>query len=240
MPRLERPAIVTTSVGRLAHLRRSLPLLLQHTAAPIYVVSAECPDGSAAWASRQSPRVTAVELDAPRAPDGALRFHKARCQNAGARAALARGATRLAFLDADTLVSEGFGAVALRPGPDVRISGAKDHGLTGLIVVPAQAFGVTGGYDESFVEYGTEDLDFRLRLYAKGYRFVRLPPRLTRVLSHDDALRLRHHDLSIDDANRTQFQKLLHNALGAGISKHQFLTDPEIQKLLGFSLYRRP
>jgi hypothetical protein len=225
-------------MGRLSHLKRALPTWVQHTEAHIFVVDQECPDGSGAWAASAFPgRVTAVASKALRSPGGRLLFHKAAAQNAGARAA--RDRDMLAFLDADTIVTHGFGGAASVRRRDFLIADNHDRDLTGLLVVSPSSFFQAGGFDEGFTEYGSVDLSMRLQLYGRYPHFGVLPRHMARAIPHGNDLRTKNHSLSIDDANLQQFERIQRNALAAKIQRETFLTDREVARLLGFSMIQR-
>lgn len=226
-------------MGRLSHLRRTLPTWVEHTSPDthIYVVDQECPDGAGAWAASEYPgRVTAVASKALHSPSGRALFHKSAAQNAGARAA--READVLAFLDADTRVMAGFGNVADRRR-EFTIAEQTDKDLTGLLIVQTSSFFKAGGFDEAFTEYGSLDIALRLRLYGleRCYRF--LPRRFAAAIHHGDDLRLRNHSLSVEEANTLQFERILKHALTANISRNDFLGNPSITRLLGFKMTER-
>ena len=184
-------------MGRLSHLQQSLPRLLA-TGLGVTVVDYSCPEHAGDWASSEhTDALQSGQLCVTRIT-GRRRFRKVRAHNAGAQAALARGAQTLCFIDADTLVEpelgrwlrheyqpSGFGVF----GP---AAGKRD--LFGTLVMAAATFRLSLGYDESFWDWGMEDMEYRLRLrlfYGLSYQLI--PARLAQPIAHGDALRTRFY-----------------------------------------------
>jgi hypothetical protein len=186
-------AIVVTCKGRLAHLRQTLPLMLEHTPAPIVVVDWSCPEGSGDWAERRSDRVHVI-----RHP-GERMFHKAAALNLGLRYAARQWGEYLIVLDADTMIREGLwswirenlpaGAFAFMQGHSAR------RDLSGLVVMHSDHYQESGGYDERMAGWGAEDWDMRARLHLKlGLPYVAIPWQLAEPIAHDDYARTRYQD----------------------------------------------
>jgi len=142
-------AIVTTCKGRLAHLRQSLPLMLEQGADEVIVVDYGCPEGTADWVKKNYPQVKIVRVD----DDPGFCLSCAR--NAGARAVKSDW---ICFIDADILVQPGFVAWMrnqLEPNSFYRtpmIDGKWD--ACGSFIVSRVAFERIGGYDEVFRGWG--------------------------------------------------------------------------------------
>jgi hypothetical protein len=187
---------IVPCMGRLLHLRRTLPRLLQAELS-VMVVDWGCPDGCGGWALGSFPQQSATgRLAIARAT--AQRFHKTAAHNLGARLALERGATRLCFIDADTLVQPEFGAWCRRADCTGRFWIVKPsrtgRDLTGLLLLSAEDFRNSGGFDVGFVDYGAEDLELRLRLrlvHRLEYGFV--PQQFVSSIAHGDELRTRYY-----------------------------------------------
>jgi predicted glycosyltransferase involved in capsule biosynthesis len=132
---------------------------------------------------------------------GRTHFNKCAAQNAGGKRALSEGADYLCFLDADTLVTDEFVpwlVKHVRPDQFLiaarRADGSDRHSLTGLIVVHADAFTQSGGFDESFTGWGGEDIEFRMRLaLLHGLGYGDVPEELVDALPHGDDLRTRFY-----------------------------------------------
>jgi hypothetical protein len=201
---------IVTCMGRLEHLKQTLPRVVREFGRAV-VVDWSCPQKSGAWARRNfGAAVDVVEVP------GQRYFHKTRALNLGARRAAMLGASRLLFLDADTLVETGLCAAceqSLVPG---EFGMADRHGtrrrpsLTGVLLVSVTDFRRIGGYDEEFVNYGCEDLDMRCRLAILGkVRPVDLPPLLVYAISHDDSLRVQHYALTERGASERRNWQML-------------------------------
>jgi hypothetical protein len=193
--------IVVTCMGRLAFVKRTLPTVIAEPAARYCLVDFSCSERAGDWLESTYPdRVREGTMMVVRS-EGRRFFHKTAALNLGAGAAIARGARTLCFADADTAFAAGaFGEVAalLRPaqflvsGPGA--AGESIPSLTGLLVVDADDFRRAGGYDEAFEDWGSEDIEMRLRLHLKwGLAAAFIPPRLVRPLRHGDWLRTQFH-----------------------------------------------
>ena len=232
--------IITSSKGRLAHLKQTLPTWLAHTPCNVVVVDAGCPDGTAAWAAKMHPERVAVRATGslPQAP-----FSKPEALNYGVHYALYCWSSTafLLFLDADTIVhprmwSETAGHFAADSMLIVTPSQAA-RDLTGVLGVHQREFFAVGGYDREFAGWGAEDLDLRLRLYLRRrLRPVELPPTLFAAIPHDDELRTRHY-LERDKArsHMRNLQRAADNAAAAAqLSIIELLArDPMVSRLLG-------
>jgi hypothetical protein len=197
-------------MGRLAHLRRTLPRLLEQFER-IVLVDWSCPQESGQWARR----AFGESVEVVQAP-GNRYFHKTVAMNLGAQRASDLGAGWFFFVDADSFVEAGVReacedcakpgqfAIADRiwPGPFTIPS------LTGVLLVSRDDFERVGGYDDAFRDYGSEDIEMRCRLrLLGGLTPVDLPPGLLTFVDHDEALRVRYYsEKSIrvsDDRNVT-------------------------------------
>jgi hypothetical protein len=193
--------VVVTCMGRLAFVQRTLPTVIAQDGIGYCLVDYSCPDRAGDWLEDiHGDRIRGGTMAIERV-QGRQYFHKTAALNAGARAAVARGARTLCFADADTGFAAGaFAEIAtlIAPGrflvcgrgPD----GASIRSLTGLLVVAADDFQRSGGYDEAFVDWGSEDVEMRLRLHVRwGLAAATIAPRLMVPIAHGDWLRARFH-----------------------------------------------
>ena len=193
--------LVVTCMGRLAHLRLSAPMAIAQRCATYCLVDYSCPQRTGAWvqgafvAELAGGQVRVVSCEGERF------FHKTRALNAGARCALESGARALCFADADTLFEPGSLArirAELDSGGRFVIahrgrSGGDARSLTGLLALSSADFLRSGGYDEGFETWGSEDIEMRLRLHLVcSLQAVRLAPGLVRAIPHSNALRMRY------------------------------------------------
>jgi hypothetical protein len=202
--------LITTCMGRVDFLRQTLPRVLAHTDWKYCLVDYSCPDRCGEWVARHFPGECAAGRIAVASVPGKTTFHKTVALNAGARRAIAGGAKTLCFLDADTLVSPGFGACVdsgIRPGRFLITFGRS---LTGFLVVPTEDFERVGGYDEGFVNWGAEDYEMRVRLRVVGrLSYVAISTGFVTSLPHDNALRVRYYaEKSLHASNRSNYSRM--------------------------------
>jgi hypothetical protein len=185
---------IVTCKGRLEFLRRTAPTIVDRRASGYCLAECSCPQQSGQWLEQCYPEREDVVVE--RVPDCEV-FHKTRANNRGAARARSLGATELVFLDADTLVNDGaFEAIRslLSPGHFV-IAGRTPEdrcvrSLTGFIALSSEDFFKSGGFDETFRDWGAEDIEFRLRLlFELGLVPRELPFGLVEPIAHDDSLR---------------------------------------------------
>jgi hypothetical protein len=193
--------VVVTCMGRLAFVKQTLPTVIADAAVRYCLVDFSCPDHAGDWLeAAHGERIQAGAMTVARV-QGQQFFHKTAALNAGARAALARGARTLCFADADTaFVAGAFADIGARLTPGAFLvsergpDGASIPSLTGLLVLAARDFERAGGYDEAFADWGSEDVEMRLRLHLRwGLAPRAIPVGLVRPLAHGDWLRTRFH-----------------------------------------------
>ncbi len=179
--------IVTTCMGRLDHLRQTLPPMIAQAGAGVIVVDYACPDHCGAWVAEHYPdAVTVVPVR------DASHFNVSRARNAGAAAASAEW---LCFCDADTLLAPAFLeqlAPRLRAGR-FYIAAEADPSLRGTLVCRREDFWSVDGYDTVMEGWGHEDTDLYKRLSRAGLQWEYLPQGLLTPLDHDDGQRVENH-----------------------------------------------
>ena len=179
---------ITTCKGRLAHLKQTLPLVVDQPEVSCVVVDYDCPDNTADWVVANFPQVTVLRVT------GEAGFNAARARNLGARAA---NAPWLAFFDADILWSPQLAATVI-PRLEVGHFYRADP-LTlqswGSIICHRQDFAEIGGYDEAFAGWGGEDDDLLARLAMLGRVSKGFPAFLVDEISHADDARVRFHEV---------------------------------------------
>lgn len=207
-------------MGRLPFLERSAPDLLALADAgrlTYCLVDFSCPDQCGTWLESAYPSLVARGAARVVRVPHRVYFHKTVALNSGARLALDAGARALCFMDADTRILPGalpMLASSVRPGcfavVDRCPKGTSVPSLTGLLGVSAQDFRGCGGFDETFEDWGSEDIEMRLRLYlVHGVLPVFLPARLFAPLAHGHWLRTRfHRQTDIRRSADRNYQKL--------------------------------
>lgn len=198
-------SIITTCMGRLDHLKESLPAMLAQPDCEVIVVDWSCPQGTGDYVAEHFPAARVVRVE------GKETFSNWAARNAGA--AEAKGAV-LIFCDADTVLRPnalewiGKRLKAGMFGHFDRQSTLKFNTtrlrlgfnqLRGFHAVPAQAFRKFGGYDDVLQGYAAgADTDLETRMVIFGFKRLVLDPELVeRVIEHDNEDRFRHHKVSI-------------------------------------------
>jgi glycosyltransferase involved in cell wall biosynthesis len=194
-------AIITTSKGRLEHLKLSLPAMMAQGCREVIVVDYSCPDGTADYVRSNFPgaRVVCVE--------GEEHFSNWKARNAGAKIAQS---DVLVFCDADTVLADtaieqlrqtlplkAFGCFNRSASASFNKTGLRlaTNQLKGFQVIPTAAFRRAGGYDDVLRGYAAGgDTDLEDRLCLLGLKRVPLMPTLvSSVVEHDNSDRTRHH-----------------------------------------------
>jgi hypothetical protein len=197
-------AIVTTCKGRLNHLKLALPRMVAQ-ADQVIVVDYSCPQAAGEYVLSNFPSAQVVSVE------GEEFFSNWKARNAGASAATT---DVLLFVDADSVLAEGaiasiaeqlpVRAYGFVPAPNAQSLNRSGlplamNQLSGFLAVPAAEFRRVGGYDEMFEGYASgADVDLRTRLNLAGLTAFPLQPSLVeRVIEHDAASRVQHHDMPI-------------------------------------------
>ena len=181
--------VITTCMGRLHHLRESLPAIASQSDLRCVVVDYGCPDGCGGWVAENFPGVQVVQESA------VTWFNISKARNLGARHAVTEW---LCFVDADTVLGPGFyqTLAPLLKDRHFLLADPCTPELSGLVVCRRDDFDAIGGYDELFSGWGSEDRDLVERLKRSGCILAGVPFQDVRCISHDDEQRTRHHDIS--------------------------------------------
>lgn len=198
-------SIITTSKGRLEHLKVSLPNMLLQDGEEAIVVDYSCPEGTGDYVQKHFPAVKIVRVV------GETYFSNWKARNAGAAVA---ASDVLIFCDADTILADDavawldshlpqksfgyFDRSASARFNKARLRLATNQ-LKGFHVVPTAAFKRIGGYDEVLEGYAAGgDTDLEERLSRLGLaRFALDPSIIESVIEHDNADRRKHHRDSV-------------------------------------------
>lgn len=190
-------ALITTSKGRLHHIRETLPLMAAQGADEVIVVDYGCPDGTGTWVAANFPAVSVVRLpsETARCP--------ARARNAGAARARSEW---LAFIDADIMLAPdwlGWLRAHLENGhfywAATAGDGSRSPDLFGTLVCRRADFEAIGGYDEVFSGWAGEDTDLVERLLMHDVREAHFPAEMVREIPHSDGLRAGWEGLATRD-----------------------------------------
>ena len=254
MRKLPKLAIITTCMGRKEHIQKSSAQLMKDPRIGKEIlwvlVDYACPEKTGEWAKKEyGDRVHVLEILEPPVDPKDTRtrkgnvFNKPLALNSGAMDAIAEGAEYLAFMDADTIVSKGFLDHVLAAGsldnflivsPDL-----EKRDLTGFLCVSHRHFLRAGGYDISFVGWGAEDLEMRLKLYLRtGVPFSEIPSALATSIPHKDDVRtVNYEEKDKDASHNTNLNLLCANAFHWSgkhlIDLYGTEKGPYIRRLLG-------
>jgi hypothetical protein len=228
-----------------------------------------CPEASGSWVNSRFRQATVFHFSqhAPLKDGRVPIFNKPIAQNAGALEAINLGAQYLAFLDADTIVTqELLDYVFANASPDRFMVFAPNEqwkDLTGFIVVPTRAFVRVNGFNKDFRGWGAEDLELRLHLFLKGkaplnrprailkdplkygMRWLEMPVGLAKSIPHDDSLRVANYEEKDKNASHDLNLNLLcsnvYNWLGVHpVDLHDTPLGFYIRRLLGMDLLINP
>ena len=180
---------VTTCMGRLEHLKESLPRVVAQPDCSCVVVDYSCPDRCGDWVEATYPQVRVVRIP------GQTTFNRSLASNAGARAA---EAPWLGFFDADICFEPSFADEVLeklQPGRYYRPEPVTDAGTVGTFLCEREAFERVGGYDEVYKGWGGRDRDVYWSLQFVGVKPAGFPSSLVRHIPHEDEDRTRFHDV---------------------------------------------
>lgn len=175
---------ITTSMGRLDHLKKSLPILISQPHSSVILVDYSCPDNSKEWAEENYPECEVVKVT------GKKYFSLTKARNAAInRIRYLNDDYWLCFVDADTILADNFTLKIqhlLEKDTFITAYNIKNKvkGLGGLLIVSKIDFLSVGGYDEKIEGYGTNASEIRLRLYFNGLRFKILPGNLASHIDH--------------------------------------------------------
>jgi len=186
---------ITTCKGRLAHLKQSLPRMCAQSGAQVIVVDYSCPDETAQWVKANHSTVKVIEVP------GQSGFLLPRARNLGAAEATTPW---IMFLDADILLAPGFLQQVL-PRLDPKHYFRADpisRQNWGSVICTLDHFRSTGGYDEVYRGWGSEDDDLYDMLDWHGATKAGFPGALVSEIDHGNDLRTRYYDVSIVTGHR--------------------------------------
>lgn len=272
---IQRPgfAFIQTCMGRKDHVQQSSKVLLEDSRIDglnnhYILVDYFCPENTGDWVEEiYGDRATVVraseKIPSPSDPDSTVVFNKPQAQNWGALAAIRElDMNYLVFFDSDTLVTpELLTFIFDNASSDRFMIFAPDlakRDLTGFLVVHQRPFQKVNGYDLSFLGWGAEDLDLRLRLYLNGMaplgspravlkdpdryamQWDEIPIELASSIPHQDDLRVQHYAEKDKDLSHEQNLDLLCKSIFSQLGKHPInlhptALGPSMRRLLGVS-----
>ena len=176
---------ITTCMGRLAHLRETMPTVAAQGRSSV-LVDYSCPDRCGEWVEQNYPRVKVVRA-------GPGPFQRGACpqpRRCGGQRAW------LCFSDADIALDPSFSDVMLprlRPGHFYLVDPYRDE-QCGMFICSADDFARSGGFDVVFRGWGWEELDLYDRLRVLGMTEGGIPGGLIRSIAHSDESRTRFYE----------------------------------------------
>lgn len=170
-------------MGRLHHLKESLPVIMSQPNSEVVVIDYSCPDDSGRWVKKNYPACHVTEVE------GEEYFSLTKARNASIPAIKQIDCNWLCFVDADTIIADHFTEKVVPLLEENTFITAyniynKVSGLGGLLIVSKENFLQIGGYDETITGYGTNASEIRLRLYFNGADFKILPDGLATHIDH--------------------------------------------------------
>src|SRR5579872_1439217 len=133
---------VTVSMGRLEHLKQTVPLIVSQDGIELVVVDYSCPEGSGHWVRKEFPNARVCFIEGQRF------FNLSKARNSGVRATTGE---RICILDADVKVDSRFGNTIfpiLERNTFFRHPKIHVAGYNGFVVCRREDFEAAGGYDE--------------------------------------------------------------------------------------------
>lgn len=198
-------SIITTCMGRLDHLKQTLPRMLEQAETEVIVVDWSCPQDTAGFVAKQFPAAKVVKVE------GKAVFSNWAARNAGAAQA---SGEYVVFCDADTKLRADaleWIAARMRTGlyghfersattqfntTNLRLGFNQ---LRGFHVLQRAIFNRFSGYDDILTGYAAgADTDLEVRLSIFGLkRFVLDPSIVEEVVEHGNEDRFRNHKIPI-------------------------------------------
>ena len=198
-------SIITTCMGRLEHLKKTLPRLLEQPNAEVIVVDWSCPQATGAYVGEHFPAARVVRVE------GQQVFSNWAARNAGAAQATGEF---VVFCDADTVLRPDalewidanlpprtFGHFQREATTKFNTTNLRlgFNQLRGFHVLPRGLFNRFGGYDDVLTGYAAgADTDLEVRLSVFGIKpFVLDPSLVEEVVEHGNEDRFRNHKIPI-------------------------------------------
>jgi hypothetical protein len=233
---------ITTCKGRLDYVKQSAKSFSDAASTfgfKYLLVDFDCPQNTGQWVKENIPGSYVLEMK----PYVGY-FHKTKALNAGARYAIEKmQADYLLFFDSDTIIKTGFFSEILL-SRDVFMFMRPDkqnEDLSGLLLLSKELFIESGGYDEDIFDWGSDDIEYRLRLYVKHNKRFILIDRNNCISSipHSDEIRTQYYwSKNKMDSNARNFEitrDMFRSYRNADLLKINNLPDNKnIRLLLGY------
>lgn len=179
---------VTTCMGRLDNLKRTLGRIVGQPDTSCVVVDYSCPERCGEWVEANHTDVRVVRVP------GRTVFNRSRACNAGSRAV---NSPWICFCDCDVLFDRGFAARVLprlEPGRYYTPQPIREWGLMGTVICARADFERVDGYDEVYEGWGEEDVDLYEAFEFVGVERRSFPSTLLRHFEHGEGSRVRFYE----------------------------------------------
>ena len=190
-------SLCTGCMGRLIHLKETLPLSLLHQDVEIVLVDYSCPQFSGDWAERTFPEeVRRGKIRIIRVKDRTMysQSHAKNVAHVHARGQILVNADADNFIDGAYLnecrklfTIELLDIVHCAPWSET-----ASNGMFGRIAIRREAYHALGGYDENMEGWGGDDHDLINRAKKMGLITTTIPHHLFNVIEHGDDLRTQY------------------------------------------------
>lgn len=217
---------VITCMGRREHLEITLSFAL-NTFDKVIVVDWSCPQNSGEYARGEGATVVRKS--------GEKFFSGSRAKNFGARHVDSR---YIAFIDADTLCMPGMREELLSllsPGKMVLSARAFDgsdvNDTVGFLACETAAFRDVGGFDETWIGWGAEDIHLRGKLFLDSrLEVVRLSGMVMGAIAHGNDIRSENREAPIEQTAVYNHRTLKNWFASKGVS--DYVTNPAVKDII--------
>lgn len=217
---------IITCMGRREHLETTLAFALQ-TFDKVIVVDWSCPQGSGEYAASEGASVAYKY--------GEKFFSGSRAKNYGAKLVTTE---YVAFIDADTMCMPGLKEeIASLIGPNRMLLSARTHDgqdvndTVGFLICQTARFRAVGGFDETWIGWGAEDIHLRGKLFLdERLEVVRLSGMVLGAIAHGNDIRSENREAPIELTAVHNHKTLANWFASKGIS--EYVTNPRVQDIV--------
>jgi len=217
---------VVTCMNRREHLETTLAFTLQ-TFDRVIVVDWSCPQGSGEYAASEGASVVYKT--------GEKFFSGSKAKNFGARLVTTE---YVAFVDADTMCMPGLREeIVSLLSPNRMLLSARTHegqdvnDTVGFLVCQTARFRAVGGFDESWIGWGAEDIHLRGKLFLdERLEVVRLSSMVLGAIAHGNDIRSEKREAPIEVTAVSNHKTLANWFAERGIP--DYATNPLVQDIV--------
>ncbi len=217
---------VVTCMGRRQHLEATLSFT-REAFNRVIVVDWNCPEHSGDYAMANGAKAVYKSNE--------QFFNGSKAKNFGARFVESE---YVAFVDADTVCLPTLKdelASLVRPGRMIlsarTAEGKEVNDTVGFLVCETASFWSVGGFDESWIGWGHEDIHLRGKLFLDAkLEVARLSPMVLGAIAHSNQLRSEHREAPIEVTAVAGFKVLADWFASKGIEN--FNQNPKVQDIV--------